>query len=117
MLLPYITFFFLILTTCRSSDTIAVHQNISDGETIVSGNAKFEPGFFSPGNSKSRYLGIWFKSTSPPHTVANRETARIDTSGVVKLDNQGNLTLVNSSGKPIWSSNSYVPGTNISLVA
>ncbi|XP_076897181.1 G-type lectin S-receptor-like serine/threonine-protein kinase At4g27290 [Bidens hawaiensis] len=119
MLLPPITLFFLFLTTSRSSDTIAVHQNISDGQTIVSGNGKFELGFFSPGRSKNRYLGIWFKNTSPQTVawVANRETPLIDTSGVVKLDNQGNLTLVNGSGKVFWTSNSSSSGTNINLVA
>ncbi|KAJ0718655.1 putative non-specific serine/threonine protein kinase [Helianthus annuus] len=119
MLVPYITFFFLVLGTCRSSDTIAVHQNISDGQTIVSGNAKFELGFFSPGTSKNRYLGIWFKNTSSQTVawVANRETPLIDTSGTVKLDSQGNLTLVNGSGKVIWSSNSSASATDINLVA
>ncbi|KAI7753575.1 hypothetical protein M8C21_021409, partial [Ambrosia artemisiifolia] len=88
-----------------SSDTIAVHQNFSDGQTIVSANTRFELGFFSPGNSKNRYLGIWFKNTSPQTFVwvANRETPLIDTLGTVKLDNQGNLTLVNGSGEIIWS--------------
>ncbi|KAM0042754.1 putative non-specific serine/threonine protein kinase [Helianthus debilis subsp. tardiflorus] len=102
MLVPYITFF-LMLGTFRSSDTIAVDQHISDGQTIVSGNAKFELGFFSPGTSKNRYLGIWFKNTSSQTIawVANRETPLIDTSGTVKLDSQGNLTLVNGSGKVI----------------
>ncbi|KAK1415626.1 hypothetical protein QVD17_31409 [Tagetes erecta] len=119
LLLPYINFFFLILATSRSSDTIYVHQNISDGDTIVSANARFELGFFSPGNSKNRYLGIWFMNTSSQTVawVANRETPLTDNSGVVKLDNQGNLTLVNGSGKVIWSSNSSVYGTNINLVA
>ncbi|KAJ0764289.1 putative protein kinase RLK-Pelle-DLSV family [Helianthus annuus] len=120
MLLPHITVFFLVVGTSRSSDTIAVHQNISDGQTIVSANAKFELGFFSPGSSKNRYLGIWYKNTSPQTTVAwvaNRETPLIDTSGVIKLDNQGNLTLVNGSGKVIWSSNSSASGTNMNLVA
>ncbi|KAK9064134.1 hypothetical protein SSX86_018006 [Deinandra increscens subsp. villosa] len=119
MLLTHTTFFFLMQTTCRSSDTISVHQNISDGETIVSGNAKFELGFFSPGSSKSRYLGIWFKNTSPQMVVwvANRETPLIDSSGAVKLDNQGNLSIVNGSGKVVWSSNSSASGTYIDLVA
>ncbi|KAK1415623.1 hypothetical protein QVD17_31406 [Tagetes erecta] len=118
MLLPYTTLCLLMLvTTCRSSDTIDVHQNISDGETIVSGNARFEFGFFSPGNSKSRYLGIWFKNISSQTVawVANRETPLIDNSGVVKLDNQGNLTLIDGSGKVIWSSNSSVSRRNINL--
>ncbi|KAI3817711.1 hypothetical protein L1987_11509 [Smallanthus sonchifolius] len=119
MLLPYITFFFLMLTTSKSSDTIAVHQSISDGETIVSHNAKFELGFFSLGNSNSRYLGIWFKNTSPQTVawVANRETPLTDTSGALKLDEQGYLTLVNGSRKVIWSSNTSASGTNINLVA
>ncbi|KAI3731054.1 hypothetical protein L1987_62237 [Smallanthus sonchifolius] len=119
MLLPYITFFFLMLTTSKSLDTIAMHQNISDGETIVSPNAKFELGFFSPGNSKSRYMGIWFKNTSPQTIawVANRETPLTDTSGVITLDNHGNLMLVNGSGKVIWSSNSSASGTDINFVA
>ncbi|KAD2805052.1 hypothetical protein E3N88_38429 [Mikania micrantha] len=120
MLIPFTTFFFFILRTCRSSDTIALHQNLSDGhDTVVSGNAKFELGFFSPGNSKNRYLGIWFKNTSPQTVVwvANRETPLTDNSGVVKLDNQGNLALVNGSGKVIWSSNSSASGANINLLA
>ncbi|KAK1415622.1 hypothetical protein QVD17_31405 [Tagetes erecta] len=119
MLLPYVTFFFIVLESCRSLDTIAVNQNISDGETIVSANEKFVLGFFSPSNSRSRYLGIWFKNASPQTVawVANRETPLVDTSGVVKLDNQGNLILVNGSGSEIWSSNSSAYVTDINLVA
>ncbi|KAF5794765.1 putative non-specific serine/threonine protein kinase [Helianthus annuus] len=115
MLFPYITFFFLVLGICRSSDTIAVHQNISDAQTIVLGNAKFELGFFSPGSSKNRYLGIWYKNTSPQTIawVANQETPLIDTSGTVKLDSQGNLALVNGSSKIIWSSNSSTSGMKL----
>ncbi|KAI7753580.1 hypothetical protein M8C21_021414, partial [Ambrosia artemisiifolia] len=120
MFYPYnIILFFLVLRTSRSLDIIAVNQNISDGQTIVSWNAKFELGFFSPGSSKNRYLGIWYKNASPQTLawVANRETPLIDTSGVVKLDSQGNLTLVNGSGKVIWSSNSSVSSSSINLVA
>ncbi|KAI3731046.1 hypothetical protein L1987_62229 [Smallanthus sonchifolius] len=119
MLIPYINIFFLLLRTTRSIDTISMHQNISDGETIVSGNAEFELGFFSPGSSKYRYMGIWLKNTSLQTVlwVANRETPLLDTLGSVKLDNQGNLTLVGGSGKVIWSSNTSASGTNINLVA
>ncbi|MFS7960409.1 putative non-specific serine/threonine protein kinase [Helianthus anomalus] len=103
ILLPSITFFFLMLRSSSSSlKTITVHQNLLDGETIVSRNEKFEQGFFSPGSSKYRYLGIWFKNTSP-HTVAwvaNMETPLTHSSGMVKLDSQGILSLVNSGGPP-----------------
>ncbi|KAF5794639.1 putative protein kinase RLK-Pelle-DLSV family [Helianthus annuus] len=120
ILLPSITFFFLMLRSSGSSlEAITVHQNLLDGETVVSRNAKFELGFFSPGSSKYRYLGIWFKNTSP-HTVAwvaNRETPLTDSSGMLKLDSQGILSLVNSSGTTIWSSNSTTSGTNANPVA
>ncbi|KAJ0764180.1 putative protein kinase RLK-Pelle-DLSV family [Helianthus annuus] len=107
--LPSITFFFLMLRTSSSSlDSIAVHQNLLDGETIISENATFELGFFSPGNSRNRYVGIWYKNTTPHVVVwvANRETPFFDTSGIVKLDSQGTLSLVNGSGITIWSSHS-----------
>ncbi|KAJ0552880.1 putative non-specific serine/threonine protein kinase [Helianthus annuus] len=120
ILLPSITFFFLMLRSSGSSlETITVHQNLLDGETVVSRNAKFELGFFSPGSSKYRYLGIWFKNTSP-HTVvwvANRETPLTDSSGMVKLDSQGILSLVNSGGTTIWSSNSSTSGTTVNPIA
>ncbi|KAL8218218.1 hypothetical protein R6Q57_021591 [Mikania cordata] len=73
-----------------------------------------------PGNSKNRYLGIWFANSLSPAVawVANRETPLTDTSGVLKLDNQGSLNLVNGSGRVIWSSNSSASsGANINLVA
>ncbi|KAK2975346.1 hypothetical protein RJ640_009700 [Escallonia rubra] len=42
-------------------------------------------GFFSPGNSKNRYMGIWYKETLPVRTVvwvANRKTPLTDVSGM-----------------------------------
>ena len=114
ILLPSITFIFLtIVTTCSSLNTIALNQNITDGETIISENETYEMGFFSPGASKNRYLGIWFKNTSPPTVlwVANRETPLINTSGMVTLDSRGILSLVDGGGTVIWSSNSSA--TNI----
>ncbi|KAD2804867.1 hypothetical protein E3N88_38244 [Mikania micrantha] len=109
----------MLRTSSLSLDTITLHQNLLDGDTIVSANATFELGFFSPGSSKNRYLGIWYKN-APPHVVvwvANRETPLIDTLGMVKLDNQGILSIVNGAGKAIWSSNSSASGTHINLVA
>ncbi|GJQ94558.1 G-type lectin S-receptor-like serine/threonine-protein kinase [Tanacetum coccineum] len=115
LLLTYISFLFLKLTTCSSLDTLAVFQNFTDGDIIVSGSEQFEMGFFSPGRSKYRYLGIWVKNTSP-HTVvwvANRETPLIDNLGMLKLDNQGILSVVNSSLFRIWSSNSSISSANV----
>ncbi|XP_071732912.1 G-type lectin S-receptor-like serine/threonine-protein kinase At4g27290 isoform X2 [Rutidosis leptorrhynchoides] len=118
MLLPAVIFLILALGTCGAVDTIYVDQNIKDGETIVSANEKFELGFFSPGSSKSRYLGIWFKNTSP-HTVvwvANRKYPLNDTSGKVILGRHGILSIVNSGGTIIWSS-SNITNTNVIPIA
>ncbi|XP_071732910.1 G-type lectin S-receptor-like serine/threonine-protein kinase At4g27290 [Rutidosis leptorrhynchoides] len=120
MLLPTITLLFLALVTCSAVDTIYVDQNISDGETIVSANKKFELGFFSPGNSKKRYLGIWFKNTSPQMVVwvANRKDPLNDTSGTLILGRHGILlSIVNNGGTTIWSSNEEASTTNVSPIA
>nr|XP_043611837.1 G-type lectin S-receptor-like serine/threonine-protein kinase At4g27290 [Erigeron canadensis] len=119
MLLPLITFLIILTRTYGSLDTIAVNQNISDGKTIISKNAIFELGFFSLGSSNNRYLGIWFAATSPPTIawVANREHPLNDTSGMVKLDSQGILSIVNGRGTIMWSSNFSASSPNTKPVA
>ncbi|KAI3731010.1 hypothetical protein L1987_62193 [Smallanthus sonchifolius] len=117
LLLPHIVSVFLMLKICTSLDTIAVYQNIIDGDTIVSGSENFELGFFSPGSSKNRYVGIWFKNTSPRAViwVANREAPLNNTMGMVKLDNHGIMSVVNEAGRAIWSSNSFASFTNATI--
>ncbi|GJX31228.1 G-type lectin S-receptor-like serine/threonine-protein kinase [Tanacetum coccineum] len=57
----------------------------------------FEMGFFSPRKSKNRYLAIWYKKISAGTVVwvANRETPINDTSGIFKVNRQGNLVILN----------------------
>ena len=100
----------LFLSDCTVLDTISANQTIKDGETIVSKGEIFEMGFFSPGNSKKRYLGIWYKkiSTCTVVWVANRETPIADKSGIFKVSRHGNLLILNGSMSVIWSSNSTV---------
>ncbi|KAJ9554416.1 hypothetical protein OSB04_018461 [Centaurea solstitialis] len=96
-------------------EIMSMADELPDGETIVSASEIYEMGFFSPGSSRNRYLGIWFKSTSP-HTVvwvANRETPLTNTSGMVTLDSHGILSLVDGGGTVIWSSNSSTSDMNI----
>ncbi|XP_052177615.1 G-type lectin S-receptor-like serine/threonine-protein kinase At4g27290 [Diospyros lotus] len=86
---------------------------IKDGETIVSSNGTFELGFFSPGNSKKRYVGMWYKEMSTTVVwVANRETPLADTSGVLKVIDPGILVLVNGSSSIIWSTNASISAQN-----
>jgi len=78
-------------------DTIDTVQTISDGEIIVSAGKVFSLGFFSPGNSKNRYVGIWYYRI-PIQTVvwvANRNNPLTDSSGVLKLNETGLLVLLN----------------------
>ncbi|KAF8403379.1 hypothetical protein HHK36_011481 [Tetracentron sinense] len=89
-----------------AADTITATQSISDGQTLVSSGQTFELGFFSPGNSKNRYIGIWYKNPPPAVLwVANRENPITDSSGVLTIGKDGNLVLLNQAQIIIWSSN------------
>ncbi|KAK6934352.1 Bulb-type lectin domain [Dillenia turbinata] len=88
-------------------DTLTSNKFIKDGQTLVSNGKTFELGFFSPGNSSNRYLGIWYKNVPIQKVVwvANGETPLFDKFGVVTISNNGNLLVLNSTGCIIWSSN------------
>ncbi|KAA8523792.1 hypothetical protein F0562_010215 [Nyssa sinensis] len=106
--LVFFFFFFSVLMISNSVDTITATRFITDdGNTIVSSGESFELGFFSPGSSGNRYLGIWYKkiSTGTVVWVANRKIPLTDKSGVLKVTNQGILTLLNRTNSIIWSSN------------
>lgn len=89
-------------------DTITQSQSISDGKTLVSKDGSFEMGFFNPGISKNRYLGIWYKRI-PGKTVvwvANRRVPITGSSGLLKISNTGNLILLCQNKNIVWSTNS-----------
>ncbi|KAM4103074.1 hypothetical protein ACJW30_06G052200 [Castanea mollissima] len=102
-------FVFCLLSFFRLSatiDTIIPSHSIRDGETLVSAGGTFELGFFSPGNSKGRYLGIWYRiSTDAVVWVANRETPIANRSGVLKVTNEGDIVLFSNTNSDVWSSN------------
>ncbi|KAH1247618.1 G-type lectin S-receptor-like serine/threonine-protein kinase [Glycine max] len=86
---------------------LAAGQSIRDGETLVSAGGITKVGFFSPGNSTRRYLGIWYTNVSPITVVwvANRNSPLENNSGVLKLNEKGILELLNGKNSTIWSSN------------
>ncbi|RDY02157.1 G-type lectin S-receptor-like serine/threonine-protein kinase, partial [Mucuna pruriens] len=93
--------------TSTSLDSLAVSKSIRDGQTLVSAGGILEVGFFSPGDSTRRYLGVWY-NTLPSLTVvwvANRNTPLYNKSGVLKLNEKGILVLLNATNSIIWSSN------------
>ncbi|GAV89303.1 S_locus_glycop domain-containing protein/B_lectin domain-containing protein/PAN_2 domain-containing protein [Cephalotus follicularis] len=107
---------FLIFQFCTSIDTITPNFSLKDGDELVSRGNIFTLGFFSPGNSKYRYIGIWYYQV-PYQTVvwvANRNNPINDTSGVLAIDDHGNLVLSQKNQTvPIWSTNvSVAPSSN-----
>nr|XP_017216804.1 PREDICTED: G-type lectin S-receptor-like serine/threonine-protein kinase At4g27290 [Daucus carota subsp. sativus] len=86
-------------------DTIRAYQSIRDGETITSARGDFQLGFFSPGSSTNRYLGIWFNKISYGTVVwvANRDSPVKNKLGVVRVTDKG-ITL-ETDDKILWSSN------------
>ncbi|KAG6406113.1 hypothetical protein SASPL_133710 [Salvia splendens] len=88
--------------------TITADEVVRDGETLVSSSGKFALGFFSPGNSTNRYVGIWFNNITEATIVwvANRQSPLTEKSGVFKLILPGILLLQTSANAIVWSSNS-----------
>jgi hypothetical protein len=108
LILILLTFYF---GSC-SSNTISIQKPIRDGELLISKSKTFALGFFTPGKSTSRYVGIWYNNL-PIQTVvwvANRDSPINDTSGILSIDSNGNLVLNNNlSTIPIWSTNVSLP--------
>jgi hypothetical protein len=101
-------FFFSLLRTSITQDTITPSESIRDGYTLVSAGRSFQLGFFSPGNSKSRYVGIWYTTSSETVVwVANRDAPLKDHSGVLKVTGDGILMLLlnSTNSTAVWSSN------------
>ncbi|XP_057750079.1 G-type lectin S-receptor-like serine/threonine-protein kinase At4g27290 isoform X2 [Arachis stenosperma] len=86
---------------------------VRDGETLLSRDGTFELGFFSPGTSTNRYLGIWYRNVFPKAVVwvANRESPIKNNSGILTINNEGVLVILvilingTNSSSPVWSSN------------
>jgi hypothetical protein len=109
----------LFFPFCTSLDTLTLNQSIKDGQSLISKENNFALGFFSPGNSSNRYLGIRYVKVTQ-HTVvwvANRNDPINDTSGVLSINQFGNLVLHDNYNRLLWSTNVSVQGTIASSVA
>lgn len=108
----YFLYLFLLCTSllcCIAKDTMTVSSLISDtqGDTIVSSGERFELGFFTPNGSSDsrRYVGIWYYGSNPKTVVwvANRDNPLSDTHGVFAMAEDGNLKVLDGSGKTYWT--------------
>ncbi|KAJ8629051.1 hypothetical protein MRB53_022374 [Persea americana] len=91
-----------------AADRLSPGQSLTGNQTVISEGGLFELGFFTPGNSHNYYIGIWHKKIQVRTVVwvANREAPLPNTSSELKIAEDGNLVLMNSSKIPIWSTNS-----------
>ncbi|KAJ4798618.1 Serine/threonine-protein kinase [Rhynchospora pubera] len=99
------------------ADTLPINQNITDGQTLLSPNSIFELGFFIPGSSTNRFLGIWFAfSRDTVVWVANRDNPLNNISGTLILNKTGSLMLYDSSGRIKWSPRTRSSGSTNSPI-
>ncbi|KAL9234123.1 hypothetical protein vseg_009027 [Gypsophila vaccaria] len=92
-----------------ASNSITTPQILNDTETLISNNAKFKLGFFSPNASTNRYLGIWFNVNSSDTNlevvwVANRDSPVNNSSALLKISGDGDLQVTDEQDKIYWSS-------------
>ncbi|KAK9092217.1 hypothetical protein Syun_027128 [Stephania yunnanensis] len=101
------------LCSAAHEDTITPNNFLRDGDTIVSIGGAFALGFFTPANSQKRYVGIWYNKVSQQTVVwvANRDSPiNNSSSGVVKVDDRGNLVIFDgNSTSPVWSTSIALP--------
>ena len=105
--------FFTSFNHCLAKDTITINNLLRDGgkDTLISAGENFELGFFTPNGSSSvdrrRYVGIWYYNLTPKTVVwvANRDNPVQDSSGSFVISEDGNLMVLDSSGKSYWSTN------------
>nr|DAD36525.1 TPA_asm: hypothetical protein HUJ06_007166 [Nelumbo nucifera] len=101
-----------------ASDTTTNGQQIKDGHTLVSAGGHFELGFFSPNlNSKNRYVGIWYKRITVKTVVwvANRDRPLVDSSGILMINNEGNLVVMDWRGGCIMITYGSATSSNTSV--
>uniref|UniRef100_A0A2C9VP96 Receptor-like serine/threonine-protein kinase n=1 Tax=Manihot esculenta TaxID=3983 RepID=A0A2C9VP96_MANES len=107
-LLPFLLMI-IHFAVSASMDTIAINQTIEDGGFLISEGNNFVLGFFSPGNPKYRYLGIWYYKVREQTVVwvANRNHPINGSSGVLSVNQYGNLVLYSNHSQkvPVWSAN------------
>ncbi|KAH1066003.1 hypothetical protein J1N35_030990 [Gossypium stocksii] len=97
------------LSFSSSLDAITPQHSLRDGDVLISTRHTFGLGFFSPANSRYRYVGIWYHQILEKTVVwvANRQNPINDTSGILSIGNQGNLVLYHKNHTiPLWFTNS-----------
>ncbi|XP_022714510.1 uncharacterized protein LOC111274135 [Durio zibethinus] len=121
-LISLFTYLFLVSSSALETDTLAQGRQLkdSDSEYLVSAGGTFRLGFFSPGTSSNRYLGIWYNQQADGREtqitdrkavwVANRNAPLYDKSGILMIDEVGNLKISHGGGSPFLLSSAQTDG-------
>ncbi|KAH7569061.1 hypothetical protein JRO89_XS06G0096500 [Xanthoceras sorbifolium] len=118
------SFLFLVCSLghyCHAVNTLTKGQSIRDGDgggSLISIEEKFELGFFSPGNSTLRYVGVWYHKIEEQTVVwvANRNRPVSDKNGSLTIGTDGNLLVLDGNSNPVWSSNASVESNNTTAI-
>jgi hypothetical protein len=109
LFLSHTFLFCLSFWLCSARDTITFSRLVScdQGDTLISAGERFELGFFTPGSDTRKYVGIWYYRSNPRTVVwvANRDNPLSGTNGVFAVAEDGNLKVLDGSGKIYWSTN------------
>ncbi|XP_059449674.1 G-type lectin S-receptor-like serine/threonine-protein kinase At4g03230 isoform X2 [Corylus avellana] len=96
---------------CYATDTLKQGEWINDnGHTLVSSGKTFELGFFTPINSSSRFVGIWYHKWDEQTVVwvANRDNpVHNGSNGTFGIAENGSLQVLDRTTRYVyWSSTS-----------
>ncbi|KAF2301274.1 hypothetical protein GH714_022284 [Hevea brasiliensis] len=103
--------------------TLLQGQQLKDYDHLVSADGTFKLGFFSPGTSRSRYLGIWYNMVDENEVfiakkkvvwVANRDNPISDSGDILKIDESGKLTILYNEGSSSFPLSSVEAASNVS---
>ncbi|XP_068322417.1 G-type lectin S-receptor-like serine/threonine-protein kinase RKS1 isoform X3 [Pyrus communis] len=106
-------------------DAITPNQPLRDGDFLLSAKKIFKLGFFSPGNSHNRYIGVWYNNI-PIQTIvwiANRDNPIIPIAGTgtgllaIHGDRGGLVIYGKDQNTALWSANVRVSSPNSSVIA
>ncbi|KAB2627164.1 G-type lectin S-receptor-like serine/threonine-protein kinase [Pyrus ussuriensis x Pyrus communis] len=104
-------------------DAITPNQPLRYDDVLLSTTKIFALGFFSPGNSQNRYIGVWYNNI-PIQTIvwiANRDNPITPIAGTGLLaihgDHGGLVIYGKDQNTPLWSANVTVSSPNNSVIA
>ncbi|KMS96300.1 hypothetical protein BVRB_000140 [Beta vulgaris subsp. vulgaris] len=103
----YICFCYCIISSYAETDTLKQSDQLKYGEFLVSAGKVFtlgffnlqkeqEIGYFNPENAQICYIGIWYTydQSKKPVWIANRNKPISKTSGVLKIDSNGDFKII-----------------------